>query len=200
MPFILNEEYALKALLQGIKVSDEANQSRPVGVFFGQPDKEIRNQAYPYITIDLVDIGLANDREHRGYIENFPYNPEGTDPVNGYSGFYPIPVNLDYQVTTYARYPRHDRSIIAQLFAPGRLPMRFGQLYVEQDGTGRRVDFLGFAKRDTTEQDRRLFSNVYNIRIYSELYPDILNQVYEVTQSPNISLQYTTIDDSIQQV
>ena len=55
MPFILNEEEALKSLLSGMTVSDSGNANRPVGVFYGQPDKEIRQQAYPYITIDLIN-------------------------------------------------------------------------------------------------------------------------------------------------
>ncbi len=52
MPFILNEDKALKAALSGITVSDSGNPTRPVGVWFGQPDPEIRFQSYPYITID----------------------------------------------------------------------------------------------------------------------------------------------------
>lgn len=184
MPVILNEDAALKGLLKGITVSDEANPKRGVGVFFGQPDKEIRQQAYPYIVIELIDVGLANDREHRGYITT-PYIPEGADDL--VNTWYPIPINLDYQISTYARYPLHDRQIIAALFSPGRLPMRFGQLYIPEDGTARRVDFLGFTKRDLTEQDRRLFSNVYNIRVYSEMFPDAFDSIYQVTESPNIS-------------
>jgi len=193
MAFVLNEDEALKAILKGITVSDEANSKRPVGVFYGQPDKEIRQQAYPYIVIDLIDVDRAMDREHRGYVTT-PYIPEGEDDVRKAS--YPIPVNLDYQITTYARYPRHDRQIIAALFQPGRLPMRFGQLYVPEDNTNRRVDFLGFTKRDMTEQDRRLFSNVYNIRVYSELFVDTLNNLHQVT-SPNISLVQQTVDGPI---
>ena len=54
MPFLLNEEAALKSLLSGMTVADSGNQARPVGVFYGQPDKEIRQQSYPYLTIDLI--------------------------------------------------------------------------------------------------------------------------------------------------
>jgi hypothetical protein len=70
---------------------------------------------------------------------------------------------------------------MAKLFAPGRLPFRFGQLPIPQDGTNRRLDMLGFSKRDTTEGGKRLFSNVYNIRISSELFVDQINAVYQVT-------------------
>ena len=68
--------------------------------------------------------------------------------------------------------------------------MRFGQLYIPEDGTARRIDFLGFTKRDTTEQDRRLFSNVYNIRVYSELFPDTLDELHQVLTPPNISTYF----------
>lgn len=185
MTFILNEDAALKELLKGIVVSDQANPNRPVAVFYGQPDLAIRQQSYPYITIELIDVSEANDRAHRGYVEP-DYILEGETTVK--KTWYPIPVNLDYQVTTYSRYPQHDRQIIASLLSPGRIPFRFGQLLIPQDGTARRVDFLGYTKRDRTEQDKRLFSNVYTIRVYSELYPDALEQLHPVTQPPKISL------------
>lgn len=195
MPFVLNEEAALKSLLSGITVSDSGNSSRPVGVFYGQPDKEIRQQSYPYITIDLVGISEETDRSHRGVV-NIPndtqYIPEGVTSTN-MTVNYPIPVQLTYQVSTWARQPRHDRQIIAQLFSYGRLPFRFGQLSIPQDGTNRRVDMLGFSKRDTTEGEKRLFSNVYTIRISAEIFEDVLIQMYEVTQEPTITLNYQTV-------
>jgi hypothetical protein len=187
MPYIINEDKALKALLSGITVADSGNPTRPVGVWFGQPDVEIRQQSYPYITIELVGISEAFDRAHRGYVD-YPYNPEGSNAEEEYAGWYPIPVNLDYQVTTYARQPRHDRQMINALFAPGRLPLRFGLMQIPEDGTVRRVDMLGFVKRDTTEQDKRLFSNIYNVQVSSEFLPVELNQLYEVLTPPNITL------------
>ena len=195
MPYLINEDAALKTLLTGITVSDSGNPSRPVGVWFGQPDVEIRQQSYPYITIELIGISEGFDRAHRGYVD-YPYTPEGTDPSETYAGWYPIPVNLNYQVTTYSRQPRHDRQIINALFAPGRLPLRFGLLQIPEDGTVRRVDVLGFVKRDTTEQDKRLFSNIYNIQISSEFLPAVLNQLYQVLTPPNITLneQYTDFE------
>lgn len=188
MPYIINEDKALKTLISGITVSDSGNASRPVGVWFGQPDNEIRQQSYPYITIDLVGISEAVDRAHRGYID-LPYTPEGGNPNEEYATWYPIPVNLDYQITTYARQPRHDRQIINALFAAGRLPMRFGLLDIPEDGTVRRVDLMGFVKRDTTEQDKRLFRNIYNVQVSSEFFPAQLVQLYEVLTPPNITLE-----------
>lgn len=191
MPFILNEDKALKAALSGITVSDSGNPARPVGVWFGQPDTEIRFQAYPYITIDLIGMYIAQEREHRGYVP-LSYVPEGANPTTKYMIDMPIPVNLDYQITTYARQPRHDRQLMYELTKPTRLPIRFGGLQIPEDGTMRRLDMLGFTKRDTTEQDKRLFRNVYTVRISSELLPEQFYQAYQVTQQPQIT--YTVQD------
>ena len=195
MPFILNEEAALKTLLSGITVSDGGNAARPVGVYYGQPDKEIRQQSYPYITIDLVGISEDTTRAHRGVVvvpSTTKYTPEGfTLPdENGLKTNYPIPVDLYYQVSTWSRTPRHDRQLIALLFSMDRLPFRFGQLSILEDGTNRRLDMLSFTKRDTTENDKRLFSNVYNIRISAEIFEDVLAQIYKVTQTPTIQTTY----------
>jgi hypothetical protein len=195
MPFIINEDDALKTLLQGITVSDSGNSARPVAVYYGQPDKDIRTQSYPYITLDLVGVREDPERAHRGYVP-LTYTPEGASVETDSNGKiitnvnFPIPIDLIYQVSTWARQPRHDRQIMATLFSSGRLPYRFGQLPVPQDGTNRRLDMLGFSKRDTTEGGKRLFSNVYNIRISSELFPDQLAQVYQVLESPIISFNY----------
>ena len=203
MPFIINEDEALKTLLQGITVSDGGNSARPVAVYYGQPDKDIRQQSYPYITLDLVGVREDTERAHRGVV-NLTYAPEGFTPNRNTDGSinqpveFPIPVDLIYQVSTWSRQPRHDRQIMAKLFAPGRLPFRFGQLPIPQDGTNRRLDMLGFSKRDTTEGGKRLFSNVYNIRISSELFVDQLFNVYKVTDV-NTSLISQTIPFTITQ-
>jgi len=196
MTFIINEDSALKTLLSGLTVSDAGNATRPVAVYYGQPDKDIRQQSYPYITLDLVGVREDTERAHRGSVD-LTYIPEGFTPnLNPDNGLnqpvnFPIPVDLIYQVSTWSRQPRHDRQIMAKLFAPGRLPFRFGQLTIPEDNTMRRLDVLGFSKRDTTEGGKRLFSNVYNIRISSELFPDQLSAVYTVTDV-NTSLGYQT--------
>jgi len=186
MPIIINEDNALKKLVTGLTVSDAGNPSRPVGVWFGQPDVQIRQQSYPYITIDLIGINEATERLHAGVVD-LNYVPEGVDPDKNYTVQYPIPVNLMYQITTYARQPRHDRQIMAQLFGPLRLPLRFGMIAIPEDGTARRLDMLGFSKRDTTEQDKRLFCNVYTIQISSEFFRDNLIEMYQVLYPPLIT-------------
>jgi hypothetical protein len=78
--------------------------------------------------------------------------------------------------------------------------MRFGRLIVPEDNTLRRVEFLGMSKKDTTDQNgKRLFSNVYNIRISAEILPTALAQKYPVQTPPLISLtSQTTPFETIQ--
>mgnify|MGYP006279355083 FL=1 len=187
MPIILNEDAALKAMLTGITVSDSGNNARPVGVWFGQPDLEIRNKSYPYIVIHFIGYSEDFTRAHRGIVE-LGYTYEGYDAETSYIGEYPIPVNLDYQITTYARQPRHDRQIMAEMLAGQRIPLRYGEIVIPEDNTVRRMDLLGMTKRDLIDSDgKRLFSNVYNVRISAEILPAVLEEKHPVTEAPIIS-------------
>jgi hypothetical protein len=187
MPFILNEDKALKLMLTGVTVSDSGNSARPVGVWFGQPDLEIRVQSYPYMTIDFLGYNEDFERSHRGEIQ-MPYFPESADTTKQYMTEFPIPVYLDYQITTWARQPRHDRQIMAEMATGQRIPLRYGLLIVPEDKTVRRLDFLGFTKKDTTDENgKRLFSNAYTVRISAEILPVVLEQMIEVTET-NVQL------------
>jgi hypothetical protein len=187
MPFILNEDKALKLMLTGVTVSDSGNSTRPVGVWFGQPDLEIRVQSYPYMTIDFLGYNEDFERSHRGEIQ-MPYFPEGANTTQQYMTEFPIPVYLDYQITTWARQPRHDRQIMAEMATGQRIPLRYGLLIVPEDKTVRRLDFLGFTKKDTTDENgKRLFSNAYTVRISAEILPVVLEQMIEVTET-NVQL------------
>ena len=131
MTFLLSEDAALRQLLKGIVVTDQKaaqdDTTREVGVWFGVPDQEIRSQAYPYITIDMIDIVRDTQREHRGLVSADYLKPLNWDEDLEFQTELPIPVNIDYQVTTYSRHPRHDREIMAQLLHT-KLPIRFGVL------------------------------------------------------------------------
>ncbi len=183
MPFLLNEDKALKALLTGITVSDDKNASRPVGVWFGQPDVEIRAQAYPYITIDLINVQEAYDRAARGILTSLDYVPEYFEEVPegfGQTIQYPVPYNLDYQISTFARHPRHDRQILSALHN-NVLTSRYNSLDIEEDGTVRFLYVMNSMKRDRTEDDKRLFCNIFNVRVHSEIYlaPNELHQLVD---------------------
>jgi hypothetical protein len=186
MTFLLSEDKALRERLQGLKVTDQkaAGETtlRDVGVWFGMPDQELRAQSYPYITIDMIDISQDPSREHRGKAtkDNAPYlfADEIISDDEDREIDYPIPVNIDYQVTTFSRHPRHDREILASLLN-ARLPMRFGIVHLD-DNTVRRLDVLGVAKRDLVEQGRRLFMNAITVRISSEIAQGTLKTLYKV--------------------
>lgn len=184
MTFLISEDKALRQLLQGVTVSDQKADSvdvpRAVGVWFGQPDQELRTQTYPYITIDMIDVQRDPSREMRGKT-NSEYLRD--DTVNSEASFemdIPIPVNIDYQITTYARHPRHDRELLAKVVY-GKLPFRFGTLNID-DNTVRRLDVLSVTKRDVTEQAKRLFVNAITVRVSSEIGQGTLKQLYKVLE------------------
>jgi hypothetical protein len=188
MTFLLSEDDALRKQIQGITVHDQRatgdDTPRQVGVFFGQPDQELRAQVYPYITIDMIDIQRDTEREMRGRItgtvEQFGYlGPTETGDL-GWDIDLPIPVNIDYQITTYARQPRHDRELLSQLLHE-KLPLRFGQLTLD-DNTVRRLEVLDVAKRDSVEQAKRLFINAVTVRVTSEIVQEAYRQYYTVEE------------------
>lgn len=191
MTFLLSEDQALRNLLVGMTVTDqksvtEEGATRSVKVYFGQPDQEIRAQTYPYITIDMVDIAEAFDRASRGkvkpsYMSDPTTGPDGetsydSDTQNWEINM-PIPVNIDYQITTYARQPRHDREILAQLLYT-KIPLRFAVLMTD-DNTVRRLDVLDISKRDITESGKRLFVNAITLRVSSEIAPETYKKLYK---------------------
>jgi len=175
--FIVAEDLAIKTLLSGITVSDDKNAARPVKVWFGYPDLEIRDQTFPFITIDLIDILQAQERQTAGILVDSDH--QGTVAVQtGYGYSYNIPVAYDlvYQITTYSRNPRHDRAIIYQLL--NKFPSKYGYLTVPNTlGTENSVRSMfldGFVKRDAVASEtgnRRLLRNVLTVRVVSEMTP-----------------------------
>lgn len=172
MSFILSEDNALKTLLTGIVVADEKNATRSVGVWFANPDLESRAQSYPYITIELLDFDPATYRQHSGLFQD--NDVQGTiAPSGNISYTYEIPIAWDlmYQITTYSRHPRHDRAIIAHLLNKVFISKR-GYLAVPNDlGTQtsyRHLILEEFTKRDTIEDNRRLYRNVFTVTVSSE--------------------------------
>lgn len=207
MTFLLSEDLALKKLLQGMTVTDKktvdngGNATRVVKAWFGQPDQEIRDQSYPYITIDMIDIGEDFQRAMRGkvkptYLEDPSTGPDDSsdyDPdTQSWDIDMPIPVNIDYQITTYSRQPRHDRELLAQILYT-RVPLRFAVLDTD-DGTVRRLDVLDISKRDVTEQGKRLFVNAITVRVSSEIAPSTFNKMYKALQ---IDVTGTTDDPTV---
>ena len=203
MSFINSEDEALKNLLKGIRVADEKNSNREVGVWFSMPDAELRKQSFPFMTIELIDTQVAGYRQHAGLIYDNDF--QGTiAPEAGVTYAYelPVPWDLTYQITTYARHPRHDRAIIAHLLNKV-FPAQRGYLPVENDlgtETAYRHLFLDeYTKRDTVEDGRRLYRNVFTVTVTSEGSPSVsppAPDVEEVLINPTT----THIPDDLQPV
>lgn len=164
---------------------------RNVQVWFGFPDVELRAQTYPYMTIDLIDVRTAKERQTSGMM--YDSDNRGTvTPVAGITYRYsmPLPYDLVYQVTSYSRHPRHDRAIIHQLLQK-KFPSQYGNLDVPNElgtETAKRHMFLdGFVKRDMIEDGRRLFRNVFTIRVVSEMTPMDAENALSTVQTVHIN-------------
>jgi hypothetical protein len=198
LTFILAEDEALKSLLQGMTVSDEKAPSRPVKVWFGYPDVEIRTQSYPYVVVELIDVVPAHERQISGILYDSDYM--GTvAPQDGvvYGYQIPLPYDLVYQITTYSRHPRHDRAILFQMHQ--KFPSQYGSIYIPnalKTETSIRHMFLdGFIKRDQIEDGKRLFRGVYTVRIVSEMTPSTAGNALSTVQTVQVNRTTTNIPD-----
>jgi hypothetical protein len=202
--FLFAEDKALKEHLQGITVSDLKQSTRQVKVWFGYPDVELRAQEYPYLVIDLYDIQPASDRQSSGiWMDN---TNRGTQPVaaeSTYSYYAPVVYDLYYQVSSYSRHPRHDRGITLSMLN-SKIPGKYGHLMVPQEngvGTVARHMFLeGFVKRDSIEDGRRLFRNVFSIRVVSEMTPLVPDVANPQVETVNLETEPTNIPSGLRSV
>lgn len=197
-PFIIAEDAALKALCQGMSVSDDVSAARQVKVWFGYPDIEVRDQVFPFITIDLIDIIPANNRQMSGFQYDNDYAGTKAAATDGYYGYeIPIAYDLVYQVTSHSRHPRHDRALMAQLL--NKFPSKYGKLAVPNPmgtETAYRSMFLdGFVKRDTADSEtgnRRLLRNTLTVRVVSEMPPSAVNEVIKAVETVKVdTISYT---------
>ena len=166
------EDLGLKNLLQGVSVTDlnsASNAARPVPVWFHNPEREERRITYPNITINFTGERVAHEREHRGfvqigyrYLQNVPFEGEAPPSIE-----YPIPMDLDYTITASARINQHISQISSTL-VQGPLHPRFAVVECP-GGTIRRVDMLGTTRANGMEADKRIFRQVYRVRIPTEV-------------------------------
>lgn len=197
--FIIAEDLALKTLVQGMVVSDQKNAARPVKVWFGLPDVEIRDQDFPYATIDLLDILPGMGRQHQGVVYDSDYQGTITESEGfSYSYDYPVAYDLIYQIACYSRHPRHDRSIMYQML--NKFPLRYGKLAVPNQlgtETSYRSMFLdGFTKRDAVQGEtgnRRTLVNVFTVRVISEMSPSQVLAAIPQVDTVNVNTTTTNI-------
>lgn len=186
MPWLRNEDAAMKNRLSGLTVQD-ANApvgGREIGVRFRLPNDELANLTYPVIIIEHAGIYPDQERMQSGTMYQLPYAPENYpswtsfgQPVNApgspyYTEYAPTPYNLDYQVTLYARFwSAHVQPTVATLAGITRLPAKHGAIWIPQDGTLRTMRLLGGPEEGygLDEDSKRLFKVVYRVRVYTEL-------------------------------
>ena len=90
--FLLAEDQALKDKFSGIQLVDDRDSTRDVQVFFRYPEGETE-RTYPFITIELLDINHAANRQHS---ESPIYAFRGTAPSGQPSGHYATESNKTF--------------------------------------------------------------------------------------------------------
>ncbi|MFI1796557.1 hypothetical protein ACH427_04255 [Streptomyces sp. NPDC020379] len=185
MPWLRNEDAAIRRKLQGLSVKD-GTVELPVGVRFSLPETELADQTFPLVILERTRAERDPSREWRGTVQ-LKYAPEGrrpwgdmTDPsASPYYTRDPIPYLIEYQVTVLARKQQHITDLTGTLAEFSYLPARFGYLEIPEDGTVRSLDLAGGPEFVTgwDEYRKRLFQAVYLVRVTSE----VLGEVTEAT-------------------
>lgn len=208
MPWLINEDRAVKAKLQGLSVTDaNAPGGRPVPVRYRVPEVELATQTFPLIVIEHAGIEKAAEREHRGPVY-LPYAPEGSAKwwADGDTSYdvtqspylvdYPIPFDLRYRVMVFTRLAEHDIALAALMMQRERLPARFGFLDIPEDGTVRRLDLLGGPELADTrdENGKRLFRREYLISVSSEMLPSAIDAYVKAS---GVALDFEYFSDHV---
>ncbi len=177
MPWLLNEDAAMRRKLQGLVTADGALEL-PVGVRFSLPESELADQTFPLVIIERLRAQRDPRREARGRVQ-LNYAPEGLEPwddmknpsLSPYFTENPIPYLVDYQVTVMGRKQSHITDLTAKLAEVEYLPARFGYLEIPEDGTIRSMELSGGPEFHTgwDEYRKRLFQAVYLVQITSEV-------------------------------
>lgn len=185
--FLFAEDEAIKKRFSNITVTDDRDAERPVQVFFRYPEGETERK-YPFITIELIDIVHAKNRQHSelyldthraGHPNNLDYWPSTSSAsspnVPGFDSFRTTdftPVDLLYQVSTFTRSAIHDRQMASQMLA-NIVPFRYSSIMIEADGTSRRLDLLDWSTADLLDPEagyrKRIFRKVYTLQMTSEI-------------------------------
>jgi len=185
VPWILNEDAAIKAKVSGLRVSDTnaGASSRTVAVRYRMPETEFANVTFPMIIIDRQSILKDDEREHRGMVR-LTYTPESVGAWNPlvvspstspYNVDFPIPFNINYAITVYSRKEQHNIELVGILARQEYLPARFGYLEIPQDGTVRSLFLEGGPEFEAAKDsdDKRIYRTHYIVRVATEIPPTI---------------------------
>lgn len=207
--FLLAEDAAVKARFSNLTVSDDRNGARPVQVFFRYPDGETE-RAYPFITIEMIDLIHARNRQHsesqiyyaKDGIPQRSRFTEGPDRMT----YWPsrvanmetvmtagvefaqsnefVPVDLLYQISTFTRSALHDRQLTSQMLST-ITPFRKGFIEVPEDGTIRRFDLLDWTTADLLDSEsgyrKRIFRKIYTIQMSAEIPSSDMYGMHQIT-------------------
>jgi hypothetical protein len=188
--FLFAEDAALKLRFSNIAVSDDRENQRSLNVFFRYPEKETEKY-YPFITLERINIAHATNRQEserfyyytgstgdeRSEINYFPseLNAQEVASLAGEGRLRveaPVPVNITYLVTSYARNPIHDVQITSTMLRY-IVPFRRGFIEIPEDGTIRRLDLLQWQQSDITDQEaggkKRIFRKVFTLVMNAEI-------------------------------
>lgn len=194
MPWLRNEDAALKRKLQDLVVYDEnaPEGGRDVPVRYRLPQDELANLSYPIIIIKHAGLYPDPEREHRGYVQ-LPYAPEGFDQwwpasddtkadvtLSPYFANFPMPWRFNYEIILYARFMGvHVQPLVAQLATQNYLPAKWGFLEVPQDGTVRSMFLQGGPEfgYGTDEDGKRMIKVTYLISLFAELVENVQSLV-----------------------
>lgn len=207
--FLLAEDAAVKRRFANLTVSDDRNNSRPVQVFFRYPESETERK-YPFITIEMIDLIHARNRQHSetqitypkvgipqrtnfvGTPDQMTYWPSRvsdmeTIPATGRQFIQSnefIPVDLLYQISTFTRSALHDRQLTSQMLST-ITPFRKGFIEVPEDGTIRRFDLLDWATADLLDSEagyrKRIFRKVYTLQMSAEIPSTDMYGMHQIT-------------------
>lgn len=189
--FLRAEDAALKRRVSQMAVTDDRNVERVCSVFFRYPH-DVTEKAYPFITIDLLGINHATDRQvsettyyyasdttgmsagqAKRYSNDLTYYPSTLDtpalaaltPAGKFTSTESfVPVSLMYQVTSYCRSQDHDRQLTA-LMLRRVFPFRRGFIEIPEDGTMRRLDLMSWSTSNILDQE-----SAYTKRIFRKVY------------------------------
>lgn len=206
--FLFAEDEAIKKRFMNLTVSDDRDGSRPVQVFFRYPEGETERR-YPFITIELIDVIHAKNRQHSelyldthrpGHANNLDYWPSTSSasaPSLTGSDVYRTteftPVDLLYQVSTFTRSAMHDRQLASQMLLDV-VPFRYSSIQIEADGTSRRLDLLDWTTADLLDPEagyrKRIFRKIYTLQMTSEIPTSALVGLKKV-QSVSTTLEQT---------
>lgn len=186
--WIEEEDLALKQKLSTMVVTDaSAPAGRPVKIWYRMPEMEERQVVYPFVTLELFDVSEALDRAHRGgrlqptQTGFGPSDLAPPDPNHTWVTEWPVAMNLDYQVSTYARSNLHDRQMLGQMWTT--LPGRYGHIGGDSTHRPRTAQLLSFSTADRIDEfGKRLFRKIFHVRVFSEIYNVTPKQITQVQQ------------------